>query len=80
MAKYTKKKCPIVRVYFTDHCQATGGEAELAKCQVFGVLIKETPEAYYVASWVADGVVDNNTDSYAILKHKGIKLERLGWF
>ena len=72
------KKAPIVALSFKDHTEATGNIAELAECIVFGALVKETDEAYFVCSWITDGQpfsIDSNI--YTIQKHKGIKCQKL---
>lgn len=72
------QKCPIVRIAFKDHAMSSGEDTGLVNCEVFGVLFKETTDAYYVASWVCERSVSNpNTETFAILKHPGIKVTRL---
>lgn len=71
------KKAPIVHVEFYDHNQSRGDDMGVAKIDLYGVLIKEDKQAYYVASWVCDSVIDHNSDCYTILKHKGLKIKRL---
>jgi hypothetical protein len=66
MAKSTKLK--IVKITFLDHCHGIGSETDLMPCEVFGVLYKEDKKAYYVACWIGDGEIDENTDTYAIAK------------
>jgi hypothetical protein len=70
------KKGPIVHVEFYDHAQ-DDGDVALAKIDLYGILVKEDKRAYYIASWIADNIVDHNTDCYAVLKHKGLRIRRL---
>jgi hypothetical protein len=85
MAKSTSKilkdgKMRIVRIVFLDHCHGIGSETELMPCEVFGVLYKETKEAYHVACWIGDGEINENTDTYAIAKCVVGEVQKLGWY
>lgn len=67
----------LVRIDFLDHSQCQG-PAILIPCTVFGLLYEEHPLAYLVCTWVSDGEVDGmNSETYAILKHEGIKVDRI---
>lgn len=73
-----KKQFHLVRVDFDDHSHMVGGHSEVVKCTVWGILYKETKEAYYVSNWMSDGeVCGMNSDTYCIRKHKGIKLTKI---
>ena len=64
---------------FLDHTMASGDEAGLIQCDVWGLLVGETKNAYTVATWVCGGAVKNhNTEVFTILKHKGLKIKKLG--
>ena len=82
MAKSIKKlrKLKIVKITFLDHCHGIGSETDLMPCEVFGVLYKETKNSYHVASWIGDGEIDENTDTYAIAKSVVGEVQKLGWY
>ena len=82
MAKSIKvvRKLRIVRIVFLDHCHGIGSETDLMPCEVFGVLYKETKNSYHVASWIGDGEIDENTDTYAIAKSVVGEVQKLGWY
>lgn len=69
----------IVCIQFYDHCMFSGAHSDPIQCEVFGVLHKETKHAYYIASWVADGKIEDNSEQYCILKGvvKSVKRLRL---
>lgn len=72
------KKGPIVHIEFLDHAQCSGDDLKPAKIDLFGILVHEDKEAYYVASWICDNDrFDSNTDCYCVIKHKGLKIKRL---
>lgn len=72
------KGCPIVHISFRDHAAASGNNLAACEIDLFGVLVKEDKEHYYVASWVCDkDVASSDTDCYVVVKHKGIKIRRL---
>lgn len=73
-------KLPIVHIRCLDHSHSDGDSIRLLPIDVFGVLLKEDKQAYYIASWLADGVVDQNAECFSILKHKGLKLKRVGFY
>ena len=78
ISKRDKKACPVVHVEFMDHAMGTSDEVKPIKCEVFGVLYKETPEAYYVASWICGSdPFNHNSETFCIIKHKSTKLRRL---
>lgn len=72
-----KIKMKPVHVTFLDHCSSNGDEMAPAYIDLFGVIVKEDAKAYYVASWVADGQIDSNSDCYTVIKHKGLKIRKL---
>lgn len=61
-----KKK--LVKVVFLDHCVSIGGCQPPVECTVYGLLVGEDKNAYYVCSWLAGDTVDENADVYTILK------------
>lgn len=67
---------PIL-VKFWDHAMDNGEEARLFKCEVFGVLYKETSLAYYVASWVCNREIEHNAEVFVILKDAVLSMQRL---
>jgi len=59
----------VVRIDFLDHCQNDGGDANLIRCTVWGVLYRESAEAYHVSVWGAEGKVSgDNCTTFAIAK------------
>lgn len=59
----------LVEIEFLDHCMNTDVEdVRPLPCTVVGTLIGQCKHAYYIASWLADGQVDRNTESFTILK------------
>lgn len=75
-----KKKPRIVRIRFLDHCKTINGVDNSLECEVYGVLFKEDKKHYFIASWLANGQIDENTDSYSILKSTVLKVTTLGKF
>ena len=67
----------IIYIKFLDHGYFSGYEAKPLECEVVGMLIKEDRQAYYVATWISDGIVDENTEQYVILKACVKELKRL---
>ena len=57
----------LVILQFKDHCQGSA-DSKLIECECMGVLYKEDKEAYYVASWIAEGVLDHNAEQFVIAK------------
>jgi len=75
-----KKRMPIVEITFDDHCMYSRGAGDVVKCRVFGVLFHQTKTTYHVAAWIAGDELDDNADTYAIRRHPGVKVRRLGKF
>ena len=67
----------LVKITFLDHCTTLGGINKPITCIVFGLLISEDKTAYYVASWIAENKIDENTDTSTILKSAVKKIERI---
>ena len=64
-----KQKFKLVHLEFWDHVSGPGDDADPLKCEVVGILYKETKLAYYIASWICDEEIRNqNSEVYAILK------------
>jgi hypothetical protein len=57
----------LVILKFKDHCQGSH-DARLIDCEAIGVLYKEDEEAYYLATWISEGVLDHNTEQFVIAK------------
>ena len=67
-----------VRVTFLDHCQADAPDIGLLNCEVFGIIREETDLQLNILSWIGDQELNSkNTDGYALVKHKGFKIEKL---
>ena len=58
----------LALIEFLDHSKCTGEMASPISCEVIGMVHKEDKDAYYVASWVSDKVIDVNTEQFCILK------------
>lgn len=63
-------------IKFLDHCKYSGkvDDVKPLQCELVGVIYKQDKLCYYVATWLADGVVDDNTEHYVILKSVVTKL------
>lgn len=71
-------KHPIVYVKFWDHYQSDPTDARLLPCEVFGAVVKEDGQQIVVASWIADGDLQNhNNEVYCIAKSTIIQKRRL---
>lgn len=77
MAKRSFSDKWLVEIKFLDHCQTTGGVSQPMECRVWGLLIHEDKDAYYLVHWVSNDEVDENTDSHTILKKVVSKVRRL---
>lgn len=74
-----KRSLPIVEISFLDHSESPADQIGSLPIRVYGVLVKETAKEYHVVSWVTDGAVNSDqSDGYAIVKHKGVKKRILG--
>lgn len=67
-----------VRIDFLDHAMQSGADIKPIHCCVVGILFAEDKNAYYVATWLAEGNPDNNMESFSILKKVITKLTYLG--
>lgn len=73
-----KPTLPVVEIRFLDHAQCMGEDVTPIPITVYGLLIKETEDAYHVASWLTGNVLNGDqNEGFAIVKHKGIKLRVL---
>lgn len=80
MAKSTKQQYPVVRIDFDDHALCMGTDAEVIPCTVVGVLVGENESYYKIACWLSHRTpYSDQNDAYAIKKHKGVKLTRVGF-
>jgi hypothetical protein len=74
-----KQQYPVVRIDFDDHALCMGNEPEVIPCSVIGVLIGENKSFYKVVCWFSNrSPLSDQNDGYAIKKHKGLKLTRIG--
>jgi len=62
------RKGKLVKVTFWDHSMDNALETRLFKCEVWGVLYRETNLAIYVATWICNNEIDLNTETFAIAK------------
>ncbi len=69
----------LVAIQFYDHCMGDANVKPIP-CEVLGLLHKEDDLAYYVASWIADKVIDHNTEQFVILKSTVIKVLKVRTF
>lgn len=67
----------LVKITFLDHCTTIGGVSFPIQCVVYGILFSEDKDAYYVASWISDNKIDDNTDCNTILKKTVKKIEKI---
>lgn len=72
-----KVKPRFVEVEFLDHCVSEGSNVRPIPCVVVGTLVGECKDAWYVASWLAEGQVDDNMTSFTILKKVVTKMTTL---
>lgn len=69
----------MVILHFWDHSKC-GGPARVIPCKVRGLLYQESKEAYHIVTWSSDGCIDENAESYAILKKTLIEpMRQVGW-
>lgn len=68
---------PLVEIQFLDHCHVVGGIQKPIPCTVYGLLVGEDEDAYYVCSWIAGDELDDNADTYAILKKAVKKFKKI---
>lgn len=54
----------VVMLSFYDHCRDSN---ETIRCEVYGRLVRTTPDTLIVASWVAHDA-PNNDDLYALVR------------
>ncbi len=74
-SSFKQVKPRAVAVTFYDHSRTVkGGLCPPMVCEVKGDLMGECKHAYYIVTWVSDGRIDENTDSYTILKSTVIKM------
>lgn len=58
----------LVEIKFLDHCVNQGADIRPIECAVVGTIVGQCRNAWYVASWLAEGEVDANMESFSILK------------
>lgn len=70
-----KKRIEIVQFY--DHCLG-GPDVALLTCEAVGMLVYEDKKVIKLASWVAEGQVDNpNNEVFCIMKSCITKRKRV---
>jgi len=75
MKKFKEK---LVEVTFLDHAMVSGDNLEPCYCKAIGWIVKEDKNCIYLASWVTDQDINSSdTECYAIVKHRGMKIVRL---
>lgn len=74
---FKKVRWRPVQVTFLDHCMQPGINLSPVKCQIWGMLIAECNKAYYVASWLTNNQVDDNMESFTILRDAVLSLNTL---
>jgi len=68
-------KYPLTQIDFLDHAQGTNRD-KAVRATVWGLLVKEDDESYYVLSWGCDNDIDSeNSDVYIILKCAVVDME-----
>jgi hypothetical protein len=74
----TKRKTTyLVKVTFLDHCLTKSGVSPPIECVLYGLLIGQDKDAYYIASWIACGEIDENSDTHTILKSAVKKMKKI---
>jgi hypothetical protein len=64
-----KKHYHVVEARFHDHAELKGNTLESLDCIVWGVLIKEDPEYYYIMHWATNcDPNDSETEVWGIKK------------
>ncbi len=70
------KALPIVQIKFLDHYQSDGTDLRPIPCEVFGRLIAEDANAYYLTWWICDSnPLSHNSETITVVKHPGVKLK-----
>lgn len=72
-----KKLYWLHELIFLDHCATINGTTKPMQCTVWGLIVGEDKDAYYVANWMSGGVVDENSNTNTILKKTIIKMKKL---
>jgi hypothetical protein len=69
----------LVRIDLMDHCYRPNGDpGDVVPCRVYGLLMEDTKTYYRIMPWVADNNTESDdSDSYIVVKHKGIKLHKI---
>lgn len=56
------KKIPEVHITLLDHTEGKPEAKGLGPCGVWGLLLEEDEDAYYVTSWCCEGEFDNHNN------------------
>ena len=67
----------LYQIEFLDHCSTINGMNKPILCTVWGLIATQDKHAYYVVSWIADGVIDENCNTNTILKKTVTKMTKL---
>jgi hypothetical protein len=71
------KKDDLLIIEFLDHCYTNGGSNKPIPIKVVGWVVTDTPTYIVLAPWVAENSVDDdNTDTYTLVKHPNIKIQK----
>lgn len=65
----------VVHLTFWDHAKGDGSLHRLIQCEVWGLLIEETPRELRVATWIAEGQADSHNSEILVIA-KGTITER----
>ena len=60
-----------------DHSMCTGDVLAPAICEVMGKLVKRDRYCYYLATWICENALDQNTEVFAIVRSTIVKTRRL---
>lgn len=67
----------LVIVEFLDHCHTYAGATAPLEFKAVGWIVEETAQHIVIAPWTGRKEHGENTDTYTLLKHKGMKIKRL---
>lgn len=68
----------LVRVDFIDHADCPAPISGTVPITVWGVVVKDTDSEIHLLKWCANrDEKDSNSETWAIVKHPGIKIEKI---
>jgi hypothetical protein len=70
------KRGDLVVIYLKDHCFYPFDNGGPVPMKVAGWFLEETDDHYRIETFTPDTTEQDPGDSYAIIKHKGIKIRK----